>query len=384
MADNSDEKKKTLIISMLVFLLGGGGIFLFFIIQGSNDLTGAKGKGNFTYGEAAREGVSSFFKNIGVIPDEDAALSKRKEVIMKERGFLIDDKKAADADISDWMDKSAGASASPRRSASPTSVPRMSGSAGSAVGGGGGSSQSSGSMSRFGDGSSQGNTSISAKSQANAGGAAGKGTLGALKNARALLNEGLRSDSAMTASSKWGQSFGVGGGGAKSGDLSYSKSGLVGLDKIKSGEIASLKTTAMNPGEVPKAGAFKEDKDAESKDPKLQKNKADLEDQMKQAAVKAAADAAAKSAEGTPKTAAGASGSDPKTGTPPPGVLAEAKAGACFEAGKCPNVGVDKTGTVTKEGDGWKYTYTGVRPNGTPYTDTFVKGSDGKITFKGP
>jgi len=39
MQDNSANRRKTLIISVLLFLFAGGGIFLFFVVQGSNDLT---------------------------------------------------------------------------------------------------------------------------------------------------------------------------------------------------------------------------------------------------------------------------------------------------------------------------------------------------------
>ncbi len=294
MQDNSRDKKKTLVVSVLAFLFIGGGVFLFFIIQGSNDLTG-KGKSSFTYGAAAREGVSSFFKSIGVVPDEEAIREIRKDDILAAYGFMPDGKTAGD--LSDWMSKDSAATApqAPGGSAArPSAVPNMSKTSMSQPGGGGGSSQSSGSSSRFGGGDNSRATSVSASAKTEGSGAAGKGTLGALKNARAMLGEGLRSDSAMTARSKWGQSFGVGGSGGKSGELAYNKSGLVGLDKIKSGEIASLKMDKKGAGLAPEAGAFERDKNAESKDANLQaknaESKANMENEAKKAAAQAALD----------------------------------------------------------------------------------------------
>jgi len=394
MADNSNNRKKTLIISMLVFLLGGGGIFLFFIIQGSNDLTGA-GKSKFQYGTATREAVSSFFKVIGVVPEESDALAKYKETRMTARGFLADGEKAV-PDVADWMDKSAAAPAAglSGRSASPTSVPRMAGRAGSSVGGGGGSSQSAGAVSRFGGDGAQGNTAISARAQAGGAGANGKGTLGALKNAKAMLGEGLRSDSAMTASSKWNQSFGVGAaGGARSGDLAYGKPGLVGLDKIKSGEIASLKMTPAKSMTTPEAGAFKRDKDMESKDAGIQKAKTDAEADSKKAAAKAAAEAAAQAltqdkAGDTPKSTDKAAG-DGKTAVPED-VKEAAKSLAIFEKTPLGEDGTtmqDSKVDITMLPDGTqRFDIAGEMTTSTgekiPYTDVVVRGKDGTLTFK--
>lgn len=397
---NPGSKKKTLVVSMLAFLLFGGGVFLFFIIQGSNDLTGSQ-KSNFRYGDAAREGVASFFRSVGLAPDEDP-VAKKKERRMVARGFLEDGEKAV-ADVSDWManNDSGGSSSSPAPRAGSTAVPRMSGAGGSrAGGGGGGGSKSAGGVSRFGEGSSAGNTTISARAQAGAGGAGGKGTLGSLRNARALLGDGLRSDSAMTARSKWGQSFGASTGGGKSGgDLAYAKSGLVNLDKIKSGEIKSLK-----PGPIAEVGAFERDKDAEKKDPTLnaakEKAKADMEAESKKAAAKALADAAANAASQTPKADdKGAPNSDPQSKDAngrsiPADVQADARSLALFQKTDLGGGATcqDKQVEITGNPDG-SYTYrmsgTQTTPSGVPgepdkveeYTDTIIKDKNGKYTF---
>lgn len=267
MADNSGNRKKVLVVSVMSFLLAGGGVFLFFVIQGSNDITGKGKNNNFSYGSAAREGVASLFRKVGFMPDEEELQAKMTEARMEARGFLPDGQPAT-VDLSGWMNKeSDSASASPARPSAPTAISKMAARAGTPVGGGGGSSKSAGALSRYGGGSNVGATSVSNKSQASASGTTDKGTLGSLKNAKALLGEGLRSDSAMTAQSKWGQSFGAGPSGAgRSGDLAYNKPGLVSLDKIKSGEIASLKA----PKAAPEAGAFLRDKEAEKKDSNLQ------------------------------------------------------------------------------------------------------------------
>ena len=247
MQDNSANRRKTLIVSVLLFLVAGGGVFLFFVIQGSNDLTRTGKRNSFSYGEAAREGVSSFFKSVGFVPDEEAKLSQSAIDRNKDRGLPLDNLGIVDPnpDMKDWMAKAdqprASGSASYGGSGAPTAVPRMAGGSMGGVVVGGGGSKSAGSVTRFGEGSGEGATSVSNRTQAAAAGQKDKGTLGALKNARALLGEGLRSGSAMTASSKWNQSFGVGNGGGKSGELAYNKTGLVSLDKIKSGEIADLK-----------------------------------------------------------------------------------------------------------------------------------------------
>ena len=394
MTDNSDKRKRTLIVSVLAFLLTGGGVFLFFVVQGSNDLTGKGKKGSFSYGSAAREGVSSFFKTVGFLPDDEEILAKQKESRMAARGFLPDGGLAA-ADLSNWMAKdtppsSASASVSPP--AKPTYVPKMSGGAASGLGGGGGSAKSAGSVSRFGGESDQRTTSVSKAGQASATGTTDKGTLGTLKNAKALLGDGLRSNSAMTAQSKWGQSFGVGGPGAsgKSGDLAYNKTGLVNLDKIKSGEIASLK-----PGAAPEAGAFDRDKEAEKKDAGLQaaakeaseKSKKDQEKkEMAKALTDAAGGALSQSGAGDPKSAPG---EDP--GQAP--ITDEEKEEAAALAFTQPtplgdgSVAKDNTVHVTRAPDGGlEIEIEGqmTTPEGEtiPYTDVIRKAPDGTLTFE--
>ena len=166
----------------------------------------------------------------------------------------------------------------------------MAGRTGSPVGGsGGGGTKSSGGVSRFGEGNTGGNVNVSAKAQAGAGGPAGKGTMATLKNARAMLGEGLKSDSAMTARSKWGQSFGVAGSGGKTGDLAYAKTGLVNLDKIKSGEISNLKMDSKGSLKTTEVSSPVKDNDGTSKalsaDKKL---KEDAEAEMKKKAAAAA------------------------------------------------------------------------------------------------
>ncbi len=319
MAYNSNDRKKALLISMLIFLLGGGGIFLFFIIQGSNDLTGA-GKNNFHYGNATRGAVSSFFKVLGF--DDAEPLSKAAKVRVEARGLLEDGPTPPAADVSDWMapaGKTGNSGPSASRSGS-TAVPRMSGRGTSGVGGlGGGGSKSSGGVSRFGEGSDGGNTKLAAAA-AGAAGVNGKGTLGALTNARAALGEGLRSGSAMTAKSSWDRSFGVGSASTRGGpSMAYGKSGLVSLDKIKKGEVDNLKTTDIKSLKTPEPGAFKEDKDAEASDPTLKKAKEEAAaDAAKKAAAEALASAASNSLTGTssdkPKSADG----DTKDGGEPP------------------------------------------------------------------
>ena len=79
MADNSSNRRKTLIISVLAFLLAGGGIFLFFVIQGSNDLTGSGKKNTFSYGFAVREAVLPLFKRMGISTYEDELVDATKK-----------------------------------------------------------------------------------------------------------------------------------------------------------------------------------------------------------------------------------------------------------------------------------------------------------------
>ncbi|MDP2866902.1 MAG: hypothetical protein Q8O90_11725, partial [Elusimicrobiota bacterium] len=71
MADNSGNKKKTLIVSVLAFLFIGGGVFLFFILQGSEDLTHKGKKNNFAYGFSIRDAVLPLFKRLGISSFEE-------------------------------------------------------------------------------------------------------------------------------------------------------------------------------------------------------------------------------------------------------------------------------------------------------------------------
>ena len=251
MADNSKSKKKGVFLLLGAFLLAGGGVFLFFIIQGADDLKGDKNK-NFSYGNVIREGVSPFFKFLGMTDnDEGSALAFKER--MKGRGVEIAD--ASSVDVSDWMTPAAGGGAAAvaakggGRSASasaPTSVPRMNGGGRGGLPGGGGASKSSGGTSGFSGSSGGSGTRVTAGQTGQGGAESAKGTLGALRNSQSMLSAGLRSGSAMTAKSKWDRSFGLGttsGRGGSSGSMAYDKGGLVGLDKIKSGEITDLKTS---------------------------------------------------------------------------------------------------------------------------------------------
>jgi hypothetical protein len=385
MADNSSRRKKALIISMLAFLFIGGGIFLFFIMQGSDDLTGSGVKNSFTYGFSVREAVMPLFKSLGVSTYEDelvAATKKRLEA----RGIDLSPETSAPADVSDWMaPRGAGAGKtpgpSPRKGAA--AVPVMALRGGAAAGGSGGSTNSSREVSRFGAGPASGNVVISAKAKSGAGGPAGKSTLGALTNARALLGEGLRSGSALTASSKWGQGFGSGSGGSKPANLSYSSPGLVKLDKIESGEIPDLKMDEKGSLKIakvsPPGNSEEEVAKAQEKNELSQKAQ---ENKMKLETAKAVMDAAAKA------FTSGLSGdssqkpvekSDP---TKPPEDIAKVGSNSTPPDGKyCPSgcalagggFYADNDPDYKKEGDTWTVTYTGTQTleDGTviPYAD---------------
>ncbi|MGD9642280.1 MAG: hypothetical protein AB7V08_06010 [Elusimicrobiales bacterium] len=295
MADNSNNRKKALVVSVLAFLFAGGGIFLFFIVQGANDLTGADKKSSFSYGNVARGAVNSFFRTVGFMEDDpivEYGPGKRPlpQSVLDAKLLKAElSASAADRDLSSW-----GGVKSPGGSSSRAAVPKMASKAGSPVGGAsGGGSKSAGNATRFGAGSGQGMTKISGAVKS-AEGTTEKGTLASLQNAKAMLGDGLRSGSASTARDKWGQSFGVSASGSgKSGALAYNKTGLVNLDKIKSGEISNLKMQNAKSLKVPDVGAFQQDKDAEAKDPTLQKAKKDAEDSIKKSAAEAAAKAAA-------------------------------------------------------------------------------------------
>ena len=270
MSETPDNgRKKTLIISLLVFLFLGGGVFVFFVFQGLGDLKGDT-KANFSYGFSVRDAVVPVFEYFGLAENEASKVETTKKRI-KARGLdasLLDEPQA---DISDWMAKGGnggkGGRPSGSYSAPPvrTNVPKMDGGLSGPGTGGGGSSQSSANISRFGGGSGSGNVRISKTGRSGPEPANSRsGTLNALGNVRAALGEGLRSDSAMAAKSKWDQSFGVGVTGKKGGDLAYGKPGLVKLDHIKSGDIANLKT--MDPKSLKVTEPGKPSKDTEGED----------------------------------------------------------------------------------------------------------------------
>jgi hypothetical protein len=393
MSDNSDKRKKTLILSVLAFLFAGGGIFLFFIVQGSNDLTGKGKRNSFSYGTAAREGVSSFFKSMGVFPEEEQKLSEAAIARLEDRGLPLDGLGVTDPnpDMSDWLakdGKGASASGSSSRPATPTSVPKMSHKAMGTTSGGGGGSKSAGSTTRFGGESASGTTSVTGKAQAGASGTTDKGTLGTLKNAKNLLGDGLRSNSAMTAQNKWGQSFGVGKSG-KSGDLAYNKAGLVGLDKIKSGEIAdlkmdkagSLKTTDVSSPVKDEDGtkaALNNDKKV--KEDAAAKMKADIAKQ----AMQAATDAAMKDDKPAGKDDKPGESSDPNK--PPDEVMQAAMDSTCAQSCTTESGAqyTDASRTFSKNDDGsWNCVIQGTQtnPDGSviAYSDTVTYDAQGNF-----
>jgi len=375
MADNSNNRKKALIVSVLAFLFAGGGIFLFFVVQGANDITGAGKKNSFSYGFAVREAVLPLFKRMGFSTVEDEMIAATAER-MKARGIEpVSDISAAPADVSDWMAQApSGAPSASARSGAPARVPKMAGRAGTPVGGiSGGGSKSAGGATRFGPGSSAGMTSVSGKGQAGSQGVTEKGTLSALKTTRAMLGEGLRSNSAMTASNKWNQSFGVGSGsgGSGGGSLAYNKSGLVALDKIKSGEISNLKMDKKGGLKTPDVAAPK--KDEEGTAAALSKDK-DYKKAQDDAIKKQLADAALKETEAAitkPKGEEDEDGGGPQAKSEPdkpPDEVTNLAANSEPPEGKyCPS-GCETPGGDTykdnepeykKEGDVWTVTYTG-------------------------
>lgn len=400
MASNLDNRKKAMIISVLAFLVAGGGVFLFFIVQGSNDLTGKGKNARFSYGSAAREGVSSFFRSVGLFPEERPELSASAVDRLDSRGLPLDMLGITDPnpDISDWMgkDKSrASASASgPNRPAKPTKIAKMSRKALPGVGRGGGGSKSAGSVSRFGAGSGSGETSISDDTEAGKTGKTGKGTLGALKNSKNLLAQGLRSDSAHTARDKWGQSFGVDGNKAAGGKLAYNKGGLVDLDKIKSGDIASLKMDKSKSLTTPDVTSPIKDKDgtkaALSNDKNVKKAAADkLKEQMANDLANSAASAVTNGAAGDKPDDKAAPGPGADDSGRPEGMSDEVwdniNGGTCGEGADCSTAGGDKytdaSRSIQKDGDNWICEWTGTQKNadGTEitYTDKVVYGPNG-------
>lgn len=397
MANNSDKRKKAFLISVLAFLFAGGGVFLFFIVQGSNDLTGKGKNKNFSYGTVAREGVSSFFKSVGIFPQEDEALSDSAVARLESRGLPLEGLGVTppSGDISDWMakDSSRSAAAPKGGSASPTKVPKMAMKAASGVGGGGGGSKSAGSVSRFGAGSESGETSVSSKAGDGKSGSPDKATLASLKNARAMLGQGVRSGSAQTARDKWGQSFGVGGKGA-SGNLAYNKGGMVSLDKIKSGEIASLKMDQSKSLTTPDVTSPLKDKDgtksALSQDADVKKKlEAEMKKKMAQELISSAGKAmedGMKEGQANASPTAPSVGEDGKPADMPDEVWSTINDTTCGSNDGCTTGNgaeyTDTQRTIDKNSDGtWTCAFSGTQtnPDGTviTYTDTVTYGKDG-------
>lgn len=306
-SENSNNRKKTLVVGVLVFLLTGGSVFLFFVIQGSRDLTGANKKGSFTYGEAAREGAASFFKFVGFDDVESITSGGTKDRTREKEyaasGFLDSlaaESPAAADEAMPWSAPSASG-----RAAAPSNIPKMGGGTSGLGAAGGGGTRSSGGAARFADGTGAGNTKISAAAQSGGTGVQGNTSLASLAKARAMLGEGLRSGSASTAKGKWDASFGMGRSGGGGGDMAYAKSGLVGLDKIKKGEVDNLKTTDVKSLKTPEVGSPVKDKEAEAKDPVAKK--------AKEAAEEAITKSLASSMAGALGQGLNASGSGPGT-----------------------------------------------------------------------
>ncbi|MDA8132036.1 MAG: hypothetical protein M0011_11085 [Elusimicrobia bacterium] len=395
MTYNSNSRKKTLLISMLAFLLVGGSIFLFFVVQGADELTGKNKNKSFSYGDAAREGVSSFFKSVGILPEEEKKLSDSAVSRLDTRGLPLSDLGlgGAKTDISDWMAKDGSrtsASASASRPSAPANIAKMAQKPLSGVGGSGGAgSKSSAGLSRFGEGSGSGEASVSASAGAGKAGTTDKGTMASLKNARALLSQGLQSGSAMTAKDKWNQSFGAGGAKtANGGQLAYNKSGMVSLDKIKSGEIESLKMDKANTfgaPDVPKmekaAGANEIDQDTKKKEDM----KAEMNKQIMEGAIKSMGDAMEKSMKDRP----GDPAADRADSSRPPDAVMNASENVTCEKGCTTGSGAkytDAARVFTQNGDGnWECDINGTQVDPGPpettisYTDTITYKPDGTV-----
>ncbi len=356
-SNNSTNRRRTLITLIVAFLLIGGGVFTFLIFQGLGDLKG-ENNGAFSYGFAARNIVLPLSNYFSLGDNEARSAGKAMRPLPPGmESSLLDGTPAAD--ISDWMAKGAagtntGASAGRASGAPPlpggkTSVPRMGGGLGSAVGGGGGGgSKSSGSPSKFSPGSDASNTSVTGAKDGKGLPAGRSGTLNALSSARAALSDGLKSGSAMTAKSKWDQGFGLGSTGKKTGDLAYGKSGLVGLDHIKKGDIADLKMTGAQTLKTAEPTPEK-DEAATAKDAKA---KSDLgADAAKEALGKAVSETGKQNAK------------DPTTGKPiepiPPHIITLATTPPP-EGSYCPAIGpgcsYQDTKVVYEKRDDGKYT----------------------------
>lgn len=401
MADNSSGRKKTVIISLLTFLLIGGSVFLFFIIQGSNDLTKPKNS-NMRYDSVIRGSLAPFFRYLG-LEEENPPRSVHEARLNK----YLEKQSVADADMAAWLSESSGSGApasgdSGSRSSAPSRepavIPRMTGGGGGLSSGDGGGSSSSGGGERFAGGPDKGNTKISGAAPGGGldSGADRRGSLGSLRSARAMLSGGLRSGSAMTAKSSWDKSFGAGGGGRGGsggvGNMAYEKKALTGLDVIKTGDISDLK--ASNPVSAPGTPA--------ASMPKLVDDKKGSEEDKGKTLADIGRDMLGNLGNG----ALGSPGSKGAGGVvqdPPADIknLAEkdVSEGGYFCKNLCTAdekgnefVAQDKEVVYKKEGEIWTATYSGEYRTGTKehndpyatYEQTFVvtKDSEGKISLE--
>lgn len=388
MADNSKSRRKTFIVSILAFLLLGGGVFLFFIIQGSNDLTKSKNQ-NFEYGSVVRGSLAPFFKYIG-LEEEKPARSVHEGRLAR---FL--EKETENIDMASWLNSNQGDASAPAarardsRSASargPAAViPRMAGGGGGGIAGGGGS-KSSGGLSRFEGGSDKGNTRISAAASSdNPGAGRGGGTLGSLRGAQSLLSAGLRSGSAMTARSSGDRSYAgtTGRGAGRGGDLAYGGSGLSKLDTIKGGDISDLKTTDPKAGAAPASSPPKLAEDPEKAKEDLLK---DLGDKLVSGAVSKGAGALGGDG-GAPTPA-----SDSPVVEPPPGIKKtteeseyHCKTPCTADEGGMKFMAKDNEVTYQQVGPDWIATFKGEylagdqpnSPHYAKYEQSFVVGENG-------
>jgi len=265
-------KKKSLVVGILSFLLAGGAMFLFMVMQGTKDIKNADARMNFSYGNVIAEAVAPLFEALGVKNSDNSLEESAKQRLYARTPELLE------LNLSDWTDSGSQSSSQSDSSSSssddsrssygsasaPSSEPyrKMEAALGSGRFGGGGRSQtSSNGMSSFSKGSEDDAINIGGGSASYAKGSSLPGGkkkgVEVLKASRKMLSAGLTSGSANTARSEWNAAFGEGRSSSKSGQLSgfagsktdldsYKDSGLVNLDKIKSGEINDLKMSDID------------------------------------------------------------------------------------------------------------------------------------------
>lgn len=249
------RKNKANAALLALFLLVGSGVFLFMIRSGTKDLL--KTESDFSYNNVIRDAFTPVFDILGFAPDRTEKANMIAKGRVNARGFEFQD---APVDISDWLgtvDGSSGSSGGPgysktsktndnKYNQNKTPYRKMNVDMGSGLSFGGGSSQTSS------DANSVKNSKIkdSSGESSDKDKSSKQNTLNALNNTRESLKTSLRSDSAATAKTNWGASFEGGktvsfSNGSAVGNNkalgAYDDKGLVKLDKIKSGEIASLK-----------------------------------------------------------------------------------------------------------------------------------------------